>query len=312
MRGAGSRIVALTLSALLSSCSERPETGTEAGAELAGPLTVYVVNYPLAYFAQRVAGDRANVVFPAPPGVDPAFWSAPAETVAAYQDADLILLNGAGYARWLQHASLPRAKLVDTSVAFREQYIATEEGITHGHGPGGAHSHAGTAFTTWLDPALAEEQARAALEAFATARPGERARFEAGFAALRDDLRRLDEQLAASAQRIGDAPLLFSHPVYPYLARRYELNGRSLDWEPDVPPDERRWRQLDALLESHGARWMLWESEPLASTADALRARGVESLVYDPCANVPNEGDFLAVMDANAQALRAIAEAPSG
>ena len=37
------------------------------------PLNIYTVNYPLAYFAERIAGDQAKVVFPAPPGVDPAF-----------------------------------------------------------------------------------------------------------------------------------------------------------------------------------------------------------------------------------------------
>ena len=29
-------------------------------------LTVYVVNYPLLYFAERIAGKHATVIFPAP------------------------------------------------------------------------------------------------------------------------------------------------------------------------------------------------------------------------------------------------------
>ena len=32
----------------------------------AGPLTVYVVNYPLQYFAERIGGEHVEVVFPAP------------------------------------------------------------------------------------------------------------------------------------------------------------------------------------------------------------------------------------------------------
>ena len=36
--------------------------------------TVYVVNYPLQYFTQRIAGNHVQVVFPAPPDEDPAFW----------------------------------------------------------------------------------------------------------------------------------------------------------------------------------------------------------------------------------------------
>ena len=75
---------------------------------------IYAVNYPLAYFAGRIAGDRARVEFPVPPDIDPAFWSPDAEAVAAFQDADLILLNGAGYARWVHGASLPRRRTINT------------------------------------------------------------------------------------------------------------------------------------------------------------------------------------------------------
>jgi len=48
-------------------------------------LTVYVVNYPLKYFAERIAGEHARVVFPVPGNVDPAFWMPDAETIQQYQ-----------------------------------------------------------------------------------------------------------------------------------------------------------------------------------------------------------------------------------
>ena len=44
-------------------------------------LTIYTVNYPLTYFAERIGGDEVEVVFPAPHGEDPAFWSPEAETI---------------------------------------------------------------------------------------------------------------------------------------------------------------------------------------------------------------------------------------
>ena len=61
------------------------------------PLSVYVVNYPLQYFAERIGGPDVRVVFPAPADGDPAFWKPSPEQIAAYQKADLILLNGASY-----------------------------------------------------------------------------------------------------------------------------------------------------------------------------------------------------------------------
>ena len=57
-----------------------------AGAKDAdAPLSVYVVNYPLQYFAERIGGPDVRVVFPAPADGDPAFWKPSPEQIAAYQ-----------------------------------------------------------------------------------------------------------------------------------------------------------------------------------------------------------------------------------
>ena len=50
---------------------------TSARDKQSSKLTVYVVNYPLQYFAERIAGEHARVVFPAPPDEDPALWMNP-------------------------------------------------------------------------------------------------------------------------------------------------------------------------------------------------------------------------------------------
>ena len=55
-------------------------------------MTVYVVNYPLQYLAERIGGEHVKVVFPAPAGIDPAYWMPDVKTISDYQKADLILL----------------------------------------------------------------------------------------------------------------------------------------------------------------------------------------------------------------------------
>ena len=45
---------------------------------------------------------------------------------------------------------------------------------------------------------------------------------------------------------------------------------------------------------------MLWEAEPASESVERLRNLGVESIVFDPCGNLPGEGDFLSVMLKNA------------
>jgi len=295
------------LAGLAAACgsedSERQAADTAAGPTR--PLSVYAVNHPLAAMAERIGGADVEVTFPAPPGEDPAYWSPLPEAVVAYQGADLILLNGAGYAKWVAQSSLPASRLVDTGAGYADRLIPLEETVTHSHGPEGEHAHGGAAFTTWLDPTLALEQARAIAAAFERARPERAATFRERLTLLEEELLALDGRLDGVAEALGDAPLIFSHPVYQYLERRYGLNGRSVHWEPDEEPIGREWRKLERLLPEHAARWMIWESEPLTSVEARLEEMGIRSVVFDPCASVPPEGDFLTVMSRNVERFEA-------
>jgi zinc transport system substrate-binding protein len=268
-------------------------------------LTVYTVNYPLAYFAERIGGDRVRVEFPAPPDGDPANWTPQADDIAAYQGADLILLNGAGYARWTGRVALPADKLVDTSAAFTDRYVVEAE-ETHRHGAGDEHAHAAEiAFTTWLDPRLAIEQAAAIRDALVARQPSSKAQFQAGFAALRADLQALDADFAALFGALGETPVVFSHPVYQYLERRYGINGISVHWEPDEEPGDREYMRLADRLISHPAELMIWEGAPAPASIEALAAMDIASVALDPCGNRPADGDYLSVMRDNVAALRA-------
>ena len=272
--------------------------GVSAGATAEG-LVVYAVNYPLQYFAQRIAGDHAEVVLPVPPAVDPASWQPDAAAIAGFQRADLILLNGAGYAKWVNRVSLPNRKLVDTSVGFRDRYLKAEGGVTHSHGREGEHSHAGTAFTTWLDFRQAVEQARAIRDALSRLLPAQRDTFGDNFEALERDLRDLDARLQAIFARDPAKPLFASHPVYQYLARRYSLNLESMLWEPDAVPPQSEWQALIDLRKEHPATWMLWEGDPAPENRERLQQLGVQSTVFDPCGNRPAVGDFRSMMADN-------------
>jgi zinc transport system substrate-binding protein len=263
---------------------------------------VYAVNEPLRYFAERIGGGAVEAVLPCPAGTDPAWWFPDDTVIGAYQAADLILLNGAGYSAWVQWSSLPPSRLVSTSAGIEDRLIETDGSATHAHGPEGAHAHGRMAFTTWLDPTLAIAQATAVADAMTRRWPDDAAVFDAGLASLTADLESLDATLAASfADR---PPVVFSHPVYQYLARRYGLADVSVHWEPDVAPTPAQWQTLEAILSDHPARVMIWEGEPLAETAGRLRAMGVETVVFDPGANTPDSGDWLGVMRANAQRLQ--------
>jgi len=109
----------------------------------------------------------------------------------------------------------------------------------------------------------------------------------------------LDDALQNTVAGKQSLPLVASHPVYQYFTRRYALNLASVLWEPDGFPTERQWRELSQLVEDRGAKWMIWEGDPLPESVARLDEMGVGSVVFDPCGNVPEAGDFMSVMRQN-------------
>lgn len=279
--------------------------GTSVGDAAEHQFVVYTVNYPLKYFAERIAGKHAKAVLPVPRDIDPAFWTPDIDTILAYQGADLILLNGADYAKWVNKVTLPHRKLVNTSASFKDRYIPIASAISHSHGPGDKHAHGVIAFTTWLDFSQAARQAGAIKNALVRQRSEFKDDFVRNYEALERDLSSLDEQLRKIFSSASDQSFFASHPVYQYFARRYGLDLRSVHWEPDTFPSTQQWADLKAMQTTRPATSMIWEGEPNSMSVQELKKLGISSLVFDPCANIPPEGDWLSVMHSNVQRVAA-------
>ena len=228
---------------------------------------IAVANYPLAYFAERLVGDLAEVLFPVPPGTDPSFWRPSIADISAMQAAQVIALNGAGFSDWTTKVSLPRARIIDTSAGFADAYIATET-ITHSHGEAGTHSHTGTASYTWLDFGLAARQADALAARLIRAMPQSEATILTNLLALNADLAALDA--AAKALR---APLaaIASHPRY-------------------------QWQALEQKISESGATLFIWEATPSDDARARIATLGLTDVVFPPLALAPASGDFISEM----------------
>ncbi len=296
-----SRALFLPLLVLLSACEEvSPPTQSQDNA------TAYIVavNSPLQTFAKRLMADRVQVKMPAAAEADPAQWQPTIDEIQVLQGAQLILLNGAGYSTWLNRVSLSDSRLVVTSRASEVQWIELQDQMTHSHGPTGEHAHGGYAFTTWMDMQIAALQA----EAVATALQNRWSQQAEGIGGqlerLLAEIDSLDRAYKQSAAKLAGRQLIYSHPVYQYFERRYQLAGLSLHWEPDVMPPAEQWEALQSHLQP-GALFV-WESEPLPAIASRLTAMGVEQVTLDPGANTAG-ADWLTLQSTNVEALLRIA-----
>ncbi len=279
-----------------------------AAAQAQDRPVIATATYALSYFAERLAGDVAEVRMAPPPGVDPAFWRPAIRDIAALQAADLIVLNGAGYASWTTKASLPRSRTVTTAADLSDEFIQTDT-VTHSHGADGAHSHAALASVTWLDFDLAAAQAEALAKGMTRRMPQAREGLQDRLAALQADLAALDAQAVAAGAALKGQQVLATHPRYQYFARAYDVQIEALSWDAGAQPDADQLADLAARVAETGATVLIWEGRPPEQALADAAALGLRSVIFPPLARRPASGDFL---DGMRRALTDLAAAAQG
>jgi len=289
---------------LMSAWGCEAEKPAAATAKAGGSPEVYTTFYPTTYFTQRIAGDKVNVACPCPAGTDPAYWMPDEKTIQAYQQADLIIINGASFEKWPGKAMLPPTRVVDTAKPLADEFIVLKDAVKHTHGPAGSHTHEGVDGHTWLDPVNAKTQASEIKKALIERFPKHKDAFEKGYAALATDLDALDASLKALSAKLGDQVLLNSHPAYNYLARRYGWKVKYFHLDPTEMPSDATFAKVKASVEQTHAKIMLWESEPTEDIAARFAALGLKNVVFSPCEGLDAEElrsgkDFMSVMRDN-------------
>jgi zinc transport system substrate-binding protein len=266
--------------------------------------------YPTEYLVQRLAGDAVRVHCPVPADADPAFWKPTRDQVLEIQKSALIVVNGAGFEKWVDHANLPLSKTVYASFGFRDEYIVIEHAVTHSHGGEGEHSHEGIDGHTWVDPTNASRQAEAIAKGLTRLLPDEAAAIATRLEAIKADLKQLEDEFRALGALPAGSHLYASHPAYNYLARRCGWPIVSLDFDPEEMPSDEAIAALKESLKTKPATHLLWEAEPKPEIAARLEKDcGLKSVTVSPCETLSAERraageDYLSVMRANVKALK--------
>jgi zinc transport system substrate-binding protein len=273
---------------------------------------VFTTFYPTEYFASRIAGDLVEVRNPVPEDADPIFWEPSREDLQAYQGADLIILNGAGFEKWVENATLPEDRVVNTAEPFESEFIVYEDAVTHSHGSVGEHTHEGLDGHTWIDPHHAKVQAAEIKEALAERFPEHGDAFEEGYEALASDLDSLDQTLSAYKKSYDGKPIFASHPAYNYLAKRYGWNVDNLDLDPEEMPSDETFADIKARQAHHPAKYIVWEAEPTPEIARRFEEElGLESITFSPAELLSGEQraagvDYLDVMKENLERIEPV------
>lgn len=264
---------------LLASCggdeSDQP-------APRSGPPTVLATTWPLYDLAKYIGGDSVAVSCMLAPGVEADDWQPSREELEAMVGVDLVVANGASLEHWLETANLPRARLVDTSHPFHERFIEIADAVTHSHGGGGEHSHAGTDPYVWLDPEQLALQARELGARLRQLAPAQADAIDRRTGEVVDELQGLAAMLREVPKPEPGDVLLATHPTWGYLARRIGWETVVTHLHGDEGPDAIVAAARETAGE-HRVRVVLWERPPDAAVVAALRdALHAPSVVFDP------------------------------
>jgi zinc/manganese transport system substrate-binding protein len=214
----------LLLALLLTACGPG---GADTGADADGALTIVATTTILADVAGQVAGDAAQVTTLMEPGADPHNFEASAQQLAALQEADLIVANGANLEEHLmdalaeaERAGVPVFSAIDhiTPLTFNgdDQHEETSAGEGHDDEAGGVDPH------FWMDPLRMAEVARALGEQIGELSDdpdtitGQADEYAAQLEELDADI---DETLASIPD--DDRTLVTNHEAFNYFADRY-------------------------------------------------------------------------------------------
>ena len=298
----------IAASLILAACSSTQETATpEVTTEVATEKIQIVAGfYPLAYAAEGVAGDLAEVVSLAGPGVEPHDLELTPGDVAKINDADLVV-----YIPEFIPALDAVVKTLDQSkVINATQGITLISGDSHSHEGEEAHSeeegHSDESATDphiWLNPSnmvLIGNSIAKALSALTSdsAIDENKSSFENGLNALATDY-------TAKLANCSIKALVVSHEAFGYIANAYGFEQVGISGlSPEAEPSPARLAEVAKIAKAENATTIYYESlvDPkVAKTlADELK---ITAEMLDPLESPPASGDYLSVMQQNLDTL---------
>ncbi len=294
-------VTALALSA--SGCAAFDEGG--AGAE--DGVTVAAAFYPLAFAADRVAGEHAEVELLTQPGKEPHDLELDVNETAEVAVADLVVFErdfqpavDDAVAQNAEGVALDAADVVDLMAAEESQEEHDEhEGEEHDHGDTDPHF--------WQDPLRVADLGDAVADEFAEIDPEHADDYRANASDLRSDLEALDDQYVAGLADCERDTLVVSHDAFGYL-EKYDVHIAPLvGLSPDAEPTAAVLGEVRKLINDEGITTVFSEPlepdlvESLASDLDLATA------TLDPIeglADASSGEDYLSLMQTNLDAIR--------
>ncbi len=175
--------------------------------------------YPLYEFTKEVGGDKVDVSFLVPQGIEPHDWEPTINDVQRISQADLIIINGVGFENWIHDIEEinPDVTIIDSSkgIEIIEWEKHEEEHDEHDdHLSGDPH--------IWLNPVLAKVQVQNIADGLIKFNPENKQTYSSNANVFLKKLDILDTKIINELQNC-EKDFIVYHNAFSYFAKEYGL-----------------------------------------------------------------------------------------
>ena len=221
----------------------------------------------------------------------------------AIEEADVVILSGAGLEEFLDDALKGAGKVIDSSTGIElltgehhHHHEGEEEEVHEGH-------HHESDPHIWLSPAHASVQARNICSGLSAEYPEYAAVFEENLVKLLSDLKKLEEYGKRELAELSSREILTFHDGFAYLAHAFDIEiVEAIEEESGAEASAKELIHLIEEVRHHDIRAIFVESNGSGSAASIIAA---ETGAHLSTLSMSMSGDdYFAAMYANIDALK--------
>ncbi|OCA91463.1 adhesin [Bacillus sp. FJAT-27225] len=308
-------LILLFAAFLLAGCSNDNDTENTKNKET---LTIYTTVFPLQYFAERIAGEHADVSSIYPPGADEHTFEPSQKDMIALAESDLFFYIGMGLEGFVDKAKstmkgenvrmVAAAKDIHPEENAEDEHEGHEDENENEHEDG--HNHGDVDPHVWLDPVYAKELAKSIKDELSKAKPNLKDEFEKNYTELIADLDELDQNFKETAANAKINKIIVSHSAFGYWESRYGIEqvpiaGMSTSSE----PTQKDMEKIIKTINKYGIRYILVEQNVSSKLAEAISAETdsellkVHNLSTRTDRDIKNKETYFTLMEKNLKTL---------
>lgn len=301
------------------------------------PLSVVTSFYPLAFFAEQIAGENAHVIN-LTGAQDPHTYKLTPKDRVKLEKADLVIYQGVGIENWTEDV-IPELEEKNIAVLEashdlnllknqEERHDEHEEDKEHDdhneenheehaedehenehedkeHHDHDEHNHGEFDPHTWLDPILAKQIATEITEQLIAIDPENTASYQENLNTLKTKLQTLDTEYKTSLSNCKREALV-SHNAFGYLENRYNFELHPIaGLAPSDEPSAKILAELKEIAEHDDVTHILTEENGVKKYAETLASEtGITLIQINPMGVAPSDGNYFEVSRKNLDALK--------